>query len=61
MKFYFSKLKVEYFQIFISVMELCTFLCNSHIDVNFYIKYEGHQTWSKLLSMDILRIFGDQL
>ena len=29
----------------------------THIDVNFYIKYEGHQNWSKILSMDILRVF----
>ena len=28
----------------------------THIDVNFYIKYEGHQNWSKILSMDILRV-----
>ena len=27
------------------------------IDVNFYIKYAGHQNWSKILSMDILRVF----
>ena len=31
----------------------------THIDVNFYIKYEGHQNWSKILSRDILRVFGD--
>ena len=31
----------------------------THIDFNFDIKYEGHQNWSKILSMDILRIFGD--
>ena len=31
----------------------------THIDVNFYIKYEGHLNWSKILSMDILRVFGD--
>ena len=29
----------------------------THIDVNFYIKYEGNQNWSKILSMDILRVF----
>ena len=26
------------------------------IDVNFDITYEGHQNWSKILSMDILRV-----
>ena len=31
----------------------------THIDVNFDIKYKGHQNWSKILSMDILRVFGD--
>ena len=29
----------------------------THVYVNFYIKYEGHQNWSKILSMDILRVF----
>ena len=29
----------------------------THIDVNFYIKYEGHQNWSKIPSMDILKVF----
>ena len=28
------------------------------IDVNFNVKYEGHQNWSKILSMHILRVFG---
>ena len=28
------------------------------IGVNFDIMYEGHQNWSKILSMDILSIFG---
>ena len=31
----------------------------THIDVNFDIKYEGHQNCSKTLSMHILRVFGD--
>ena len=31
----------------------------THINVNFDIKYEGHQNWSKILSADILRVFGD--
>ena len=30
----------------------------THIDVNFDVKYEGHQNCSKTLSMDILRVFG---
>ena len=30
----------------------------THIDVNFDIKYEGHQNCSKTLSMRILRVFG---
>ena len=30
----------------------------THIDVNFDIKYEGHQNCSKTLSMHILRVFG---
>ena len=30
-----------------------------HIDVNFDVKYEGHQNCSKTSSMDILRVFGD--
>ena len=30
----------------------------THIDINFDIKYEGHQIWSKTLSMHILRISG---
>ena len=29
------------------------------IDVNFDITYKGPQNWSKMLSMDILRVFGD--
>ena len=29
------------------------------IYVNFDITYEGHQNWSKILSMDILRVFGE--
>ena len=31
----------------------------THIDVNFDIKYDGDQNSSKILSMDILRVFGD--
>ena len=31
----------------------------THIDVNFDVKYEGHQNCSKTLSMHILRVFGD--
>ena len=30
----------------------------THIDVNFDVKYEGHQNWSKTLSMPIWRVFG---
>ena len=30
----------------------------THIDVNFDVKYEGHQNCSKTLSMHILRAFG---
>ena len=30
----------------------------THINVNFYIKYEGHQNCSKTLFMHILRVFG---
>ena len=30
----------------------------THIDVNFDIKYEGHQNCSKTLSMHISRVFG---
>ena len=30
----------------------------THIDVNFDIKYEGHQNCSKTLSMPIWRVFG---
>ena len=28
------------------------------IDVNFDVTYEGHKNWSKILSMDILSVFG---
>ena len=31
----------------------------THIDVNFDVKYEGHQNCSKTLSMHILGVFGD--
>ena len=31
----------------------------THIDVNLDVKYEGHQNLSEILSMDILRVFGD--
>ena len=30
----------------------------THIDVNFDVKYEGHQNCSKTLSMPIWRVFG---
>ena len=26
----------------------------THIDLNFDVTYEGHQNWSKIISMDIL-------
>ena len=31
----------------------------THIDVNFDVRYEGHQNWPKILSMNILRVFSD--
>ena len=31
----------------------------THTNVNFDVKYEGDQNWSKILSVDILRVFGD--
>ena len=31
----------------------------THIDVNFDVKYQGDQNWSKILSIYILRVFGD--
>ena len=31
----------------------------THIDINFDVKYEGHQNCSKTLSMHIMRVFGD--
>ena len=30
----------------------------THIDVNFDVKYEGHQNCSKTLSLHILRVYG---
>ena len=30
----------------------------THIDINFNVKYEGHQNCSKTLSMHIVRVFG---
>ena len=33
----------------------------THIDVNFDVKYEGHQNCSKTLSMHILRVFGHHM
>ena len=30
----------------------------THIDINFDVKYEGHQNCSKTRSMHILRAFG---
>ena len=29
----------------------------THIDINSNVTYEGHQNWSKILSIDILRVF----
>ena len=31
----------------------------THIDINFDVRYEGHQNCPKILSMDILRVFSD--
>ena len=31
----------------------------TYIDVNFDVTYQGRQNWSKILSMDILRVFGE--
>ena len=31
----------------------------THIDINFDIRYEGHQNCPKILSMNILRVFSD--
>ena len=31
----------------------------THIDVNFDVRYEGHQNCPKILSMNILRVFSD--
>ena len=31
----------------------------THIDVNFDVRYEGHQNWSKIVSINILRVFSD--
>ena len=31
----------------------------THIDINFDVRYEGHQNCPKRLSMDILRVFSD--
>ena len=31
----------------------------THIDLNFDIRYEGHQNCPKILSMNILRVFSD--
>ena len=31
----------------------------THIDVNFYVRYEGHQNCPKILSLNILRVFSD--
>ena len=30
----------------------------THIDINFDVTCKGHQSWSKILSMNILRGFG---
>ena len=31
----------------------------THIDVNFDVRYEGHQNCPKILSMNSLRVFSD--
>ena len=31
----------------------------THIDINFDVRYEGHQNCPKILSMNILRVFSD--
>ena len=31
----------------------------THTNVNFDVKYEGDQNWSIMLSVNILRVFGD--
>ena len=31
----------------------------THIDINFDVRYEGHQSCPKILSMNILRVFSD--
>ena len=31
----------------------------THIDLNFDVTYEGHQNWSKILSMHIWRVISD--
>ena len=31
----------------------------THIDINFDVRYEGHQNLSKIVSMNILRVFSD--
>ena len=31
----------------------------THIEVNFDVRYEGHQNCPKILSMNILRVFSD--
>ena len=31
----------------------------THIDVSFDITYDIHQNWSKILPMNILKVFGD--
>ena len=31
----------------------------THIDINFDVRYEGHQNCPKILPMDILRVFSD--
>ena len=42
-----------------STWTLMITLSGKWLDVNFDIKYEGHQNCSKTLSMPILRVFGD--
>ena len=41
---------------FTKIIEIMRF---AHIDIDFDVTYEGHQNWSKLLSIDILRVFSD--
>ena len=31
----------------------------THIEINFDVRHKGHKNWSKILSMEILRVFGE--